>query len=762
VNNNALNAGTGNVTLNTTTLGLGQGVTGATVTLNNSGTVSGTGTVTAGTLTLAPTTATANIGSSASSPLYTDVNNIADHDSVGAEIWVNNGSGPANVTGTVGNGHWHFSSTGPETITSAIDTPNQPITIINPGNIILDADLTGTTVLLDSTIAGGTISFGPGVIIAANSQTYEAGLGNGIANTASINLVGNSPTFEGTTGGLPTTFVYRQDAPIADSAIPAIGQFGPVATTLAGMSYTIRSDGGGITLSTGANVAGSALTLNAPNGAISIGGNLSLDSLRASAGSGTTIDVVGSAGSPSVETSGGGQTFTGTLTLDTTTFLTDTGAGTIGLGTVAGGGNVLDVTTGAGGSINVASISVGGAVTLTGPTKTVGSITASSISASGGTTAINGVQDISGSASYDDATLTADVKAVTASFGSGTTIDVVGSAASPSVKTSGGGQTFTGTLTLDTTTFLTDTRGGTIGLGTVTGRGNVLDVTIETGGTINVASISVGGAVTLTGLTKSVGSITASSITASGGTTAINGVQDITGLASYDAATVNATVNAGSAMFNSTAALNVAGTSVNTSYGQTYDDAVTLGANTALVSSEGGNITLDNTVDGAHSLTVVSSGVMKFGGAVGSTTPLTALTTGRSGSTAGTTDINGGTVTTSGNQTYNAPVTLTASTILDAGNGRGTITVGPINENGFSLVNEGIVVGITPTGLGEGPDGPYFTDNGSTVILEDVLNGIFATVVVQPETAGTVRSEPSQEPAGMPPGAYLKRGGNVN
>src|SRR5205814_6331811 len=104
---------------------------------------------------------------------------------------------------------------------------------------------------------------------------------------------------------------------------------------------------------------------------------------------------------------------------------------------------------------------------------------------------------------------------------------------------------------------------------------------------------------------------------------------------------------------------------VNTDLDQTYGDAVTLGADTTVT---GNNITFASTLDGVHSLLVTSTGagtrITTFGGIVGGTAALTSLATNGG---AGETDINGGAVTTSGDQSYNDVVKLGADTTL-AGN----------------------------------------------------------------------------------------------
>src|SRR6516225_2788293 len=102
------------------------------------------------------------------------------------------------------------------------------------------------------------------------------------------------------------------------------------------------------------------------------------------------------------------------------------------------------------------------------------------------------------------------------------------------------------------------------------------------------------------------------------------------------------------------------GGSVTTTGDQTYNDAVTLIADTTLT---GVNVTFGQTLDaaaaGKQSLTVNASGTTTFDGAVG-TTALSSLTTDK----AGTTDVNGGSVTTTGDQTYNDAVVLSADTTL--------------------------------------------------------------------------------------------------
>uniref|UniRef100_UPI0035AE4CEA beta strand repeat-containing protein n=1 Tax=Aquabacterium sp. TaxID=1872578 RepID=UPI0035AE4CEA len=122
--------------------------------------------------------------------------------------------------------------------------------------------------------------------------------------------------------------------------------------------------------------------------------------------------------------------------------------------------------------------------------------------------------------------------------------------------------------------------------------------------------------------------------------------------------------------------------------GATGGAAVDLSKDLTLQSASG-NINVNTQVDGAHSLTLTTGGVVTIGAGVGGNTALTALTTGGAG---GTTRLNAN-VTTSGDQTYGhavvigttvrtqagsteAPATVRfASTVDSASGGAGSLTV---------------------------------------------------------------------------------------
>jgi len=129
---------------------------------------------------------------------------------------------------------------------------------------------------------------------------------------------------------------------------------------------------------------------------------------------------------------------------------------------------------------------------------------------------------------------------------------------------------------------------------------------------------------------------------------------------------------------------------------QTYNSAVDLKATTTL-SAGAGAIDFKGTVDSpatAYGLTANSTGATTFRGAVGGANALLSLTT----NAGGTAVLNGGSVTTSGAQTYNDPVTLgvnttltgTALTLANTVNGGFTLTL-----NGSATTTLGGVVGGT-------------------------------------------------------------------
>jgi filamentous hemagglutinin family protein len=162
-------------------------------------------------------------------------------------------------------------------------TPLSSFTVNSAAAFTFNRDVTASSVSLASGTDGtGSLDFGAGVDINADTQLYRAGdgLGGGGA-AATVDLSGNTPNFSDSAGSAaPVNFTYRQDAAINDAAIPGAARFGGSPPT----TYTIRSDEGSITLDTAAKVANSALTLSAAD-ALTINASVTLASLFAHSGS---------------------------------------------------------------------------------------------------------------------------------------------------------------------------------------------------------------------------------------------------------------------------------------------------------------------------------------------------------------------------------------------------------------------------------------------------------------------------------------------
>jgi hypothetical protein len=303
--------------------------------------------------------------------------------------------------------------------------------------------------------------------------------------------------------------------------------------------------------------------------------------------------------------------------------LASSGSGAIAFGSAVDGAS-------AGGNAALA-VNTGGATSFGGAVGAIKALAALSTDA-GGSTAINGGSiTAAGAQTYGDAVV----------LGADTTLAGVGVTLAGTVKSNGTPRNLivndSGTTTL----------GGAVGGdGSVPGE-RLSTITTDAAGSLalDAGSVRTSGAqqygenatlgadTTLTGASVAFGGTLdgahALTVNASGATT-FGGL-----LGAGTALTSLTTDGAGSTAFN--------GGGVATSGAQSYGDDVTLGADATLV---GGSVTFAKKIDGAHALTVNASGATTFGGAVGSGTALTSVTTDAAGSTA----LNGGSVATSGSQ----------------------------------------------------------------------------------------------------------------
>jgi filamentous hemagglutinin family protein len=203
------------------------------------------------------------------------------------------------------------------------------------------------------------------------------------------------------------------------------------------------------------------------------------------------------------------------------------------------------------------------------------------------------------------------------------------------------------------------------------------DLTLESGRTINLtgnAVIDLGGAFSATANDSTDAGLVAGNRTAGAGDFAM--LSGATIDTSFGSGAITISIGASTGAFvpgaatlqglTSGAGVTVSGATlttlagnVTTAAGQTYSGAVTLGANVTLSDSGGSPVDFKSTVDGAQALTVTTAGTATFAGAVGGSTALTSLAV-----TTGTAALNGGTITTTGGQTYSGPVTLGAAASL--------------------------------------------------------------------------------------------------
>ncbi|MBX9689681.1 MAG: hypothetical protein K2X27_23420 [Candidatus Obscuribacterales bacterium] len=169
-------------------------------------------------------------------------------------------------------------------------------------------------------------------------------------------------------------------------------------------------------------------------------------------------------------------------------------------------------------------------------------------------------------------------------------------------------------------------------------------------------------------------------------------------ISAYGSIDLDGNIQAGSVTLNAGGNIEVnpgltAPTSISSSGSQTYNGALFLYTNTSLASTNS-TVTFNKTVDGSKDLTISSgSGAIDFSGNVGGINALGQLIlTGNGTSTfagtvkaaslstsTGTNNINGGKITTTGNQTYNGNLVLGGDTTLKAD---GIITLNAsLNDN---------------------------------------------------------------------------------
>ena len=241
------------------------------------------------------------------------------------------------------------------------------------------------------------------------------------------------------------------------------------------------------------------------------------------------------------------------------------------------------------------------------------------------------------------------------------------------------------------------TGNGTTSLNGAVGNINALDqlksdgggTTVMHGGIVNATSqvytdaVILGVDNTITGTTTFNGPVDAAS--AGGQSLTVVGVTTFGNAVGNSFSLGNLTATAGYTT-------NLNGGSVQTTNDQTYNAAVSLGANTTLTSSSGGNVAFGSSVTGStRNLTVNTAGNTSFA----TNLSLASLTTDAGGATL----INGSSVTTSGSQAYGDAVIVGASTTLTAS----SITTGntvSAGANNLTMTTDAIDLGGNVSGSG--------------------------------------------------------------
>jgi hypothetical protein len=555
----------------------------------------------------------------------------------------------------------------------------------------LTTDAAGNTII-NQTVSAGSLTLNDpatlngGTITTSGSQTYNSTVTLGADTTLNNTTVSFASTVNG--GGNDLTLNSSGDVTLNGPSFANIGRFittAPGSTRIDGGALNANTlidigdqliVGGDTTLSApavtlaGVTGLGNDLTLNAA-GVTTLNGPVSgVDALLTDGAGNTVINSTVNAGSVTLNdaaslnggaiTTSGDQNYNGTVTLGADTLLT---AVNVTLAGLTGAGNDLTVNASGATTLNGALTGVG-ALTTDAPGNTVinqtvdaGSVTLNDqASLNGGAITTSGSQDYNNTVTLGADTVLSGTSVNFANIlngnqnlaiiGNASFANLVGNLAplnsvnvSGTANLNGGGiatsgdQTYAGAVTLGADTMLS---GVNISLGSISGAGNDL--------TINGS-----------GLTSFNGAV-------SGVSSLITDGLGIT--------IVNAPINAGAVLLSDPAVLN--GGAVTTSGSQDYNAAVTLGANTTL---SGSTVTFISTVDGNRSLVV--NGNVTFDGAVGDNATLQSL------NVSGTSQLNGGSVRTSGDQSYRGPVTLGTDTVLA---GQNIALRSTVNGAGHDLV----------------------------------------------------------------------------
>ncbi|MEI9962937.1 MAG: hypothetical protein WDM76_18020 [Limisphaerales bacterium] len=621
-----------------------------------------------------------------------------------------------------------------KTVNADLAANNRTLTIQTFGTAIFDGAvgnnqaLASLTVIGYTTINGGTMTttgdqlyshlgFDPAVTLGANTTFNGTALTFGGVNGGGNNLTLNNDgvaTFGAvsdvnalTASGSGNLVFYNPvSAGIFNDSEATALNGGSVTTTgaqtynedvMLGANTTLTSSGGADITFAGTINGAQALTVNTSGNEIfngAVGGTTPLTSLTTD-GSGTVGGQV-QFNSGSVTTTGE-QAYNDNLQLIVNTALSGASLGLLG-GTTGGGNNL--------------TLNNSGVATLSGALSGVNTLTANS----GGSLVVNGT--IAAGTFSDSQATTLSGGTVTTSGAQTYNEDVTLGAATTLASSGGADITFAKTIN-GTQTLTVNTSGNEIFNGAVGDTTPLTSVTTDGAGTVGGQAQLNGGLVATTGgqtYNDNVLLGSATTLSSSGGADiafagTINGAQTLavnsSGNEIFNGAVGGTTPLAslttdGAGTVGGGAFLN--GGSVTTVGSQTYNDNVTLGADTTLngtalsllgtVTGGGNDLTFNNSgtatvggdLSGVDALNIIGSGNFVANGAISAATLFdTELTT-----------FNGGRVTASASQIYGNIVTLGANTTLNLS----TLTFisgGAFFGSGYTL----IINGVTYTVIGQ-------------------------------------------------------------
>jgi hypothetical protein len=572
-------------------------------------------------------------------------------------------------------------------------------------NAVTSLTLTGN---LSETLNGSIASSNAAGNLGLKSPTTT------ISSIATISVNG-SLNLSDATGGSSGAATFQNGANVFAGSLSSLG------TTSLGVGTV--STNGSQTYGKGVSLTGSNLTLNSvSSGTIIFDSTVDgAENLRTNTAGATIFDgaVGGVTALTSLNTDAGGSTAVNGGSVRTSGVQTYNDPVTIGAGanfSSTGGGNIVFASMVEGGFAAV--ISTGGVTTFNGAVGNVAPLTSLTTAASGSTTINGGAVQTTGAQSYGDP-LSIGANTTFASSGSGNlTFSSTLNGAFAVTFNAGGVTTFNGAVggTAPLTSLTTGASGTTlINTASVrtTGTQTYNNPVLLAANTV-ISSIG-GGAITFATTLDGASAVT---INSSGVTTFNGAVGGATALTSL------VTDAAGETLVN--------GGLVRTSGLQTYNDAVTIGADAAFTSSGAGSITFGSTLDGAFNATVNTGGVTTFAGAVGAITPLNSVTTDSAGSTV----VNGGLVTTNGDQAFNDPVTIGSDTTFTSVGGGASAFANTLDgafavntaTSGVTTFNNAVGAGTPLASLATGADGSTaingvsvttsgFQDYGNPVLL---------------------------------------------